>query len=451
MKTRFLTAILLLFASLAAAQSDIIPLSKKRSDNTLTAGFDTGGKTVKISATGTLEWVNGATLTGASFFRTAAGLAIGVNVQAYNANTTVLGSSIDLASEITGTLGAGNGGTGQTTLQASVNALLAASGALSRGDIFYFNGTNVVRLAAGTDGYFLKTQGSGADPLWAAVASGLNIGSTAISGGTSGRLLMNSGGFVAELALGTGVSTALGNTVDAASGLLTYGMIGTSGTKLPLLNAANTWSAAQAFTGVLSADPAAGYPQFTATGYTGNGLRVVNDRIDFWISSGVQFTVVSGAVDFGYSAMAWGTNVRLYGNQDDTGRLVLRSGTSQQSFSVANTYTTFTNKEEVELGWSGNVAHLWTIKGSGGGTARDLLLGRDGTTKVTIGATTTDHEQPVKLKSYIVSGLPSASDCGAGSMAFVTDATVTTAYSTVAGGGSNKVLVISDGTNWIIH
>jgi len=36
-------------------------------------------------------------------------------------------------------------------------------------------------------------------------------------------------------------------------------------------------------------------------------------------------------------------------------------------------------------------------------------------------------------------------------MYWVTDATATTAYSTVSGGGSNKVLVISDGTNWIVH
>jgi len=56
-----------------------------------------------------------------------------------------------------------------------------------------------------------------------------------------------------------------------------------------------------------------------------------------------------------------------------------------------------------------------------------------------------------KLTSYTVSGLPSASTCGAGACAFVTDATATTAYTTVAGGGANKVLVISDGTNWVIH
>ena len=44
----------------------------------------------------------------------------------------------------------------------------------------------------------------------------------------------------------------------------------------------------------------------------------------------------------------------------------------------------------------------------------------------------------------------SASTAGAGSRAFVTDATVTTFLSTVAGGGANKVPVVSDGTNWLI-
>jgi len=57
----------------------------------------------------------------------------------------------------------------------------------------------------------------------------------------------------------------------------------------------------------------------------------------------------------------------------------------------------------------------------------------------------------VKLPSYIVSGLPSAATVGEGSQAWVTDATANVPYTTVVGGGSNKVLVISDGTNWIIH
>ncbi|MET4184958.1 hypothetical protein ABIB94_007087 [Bradyrhizobium sp. JR7.2] len=47
-----------------------------------------------------------------------------------------------------------------------------------------------------------------------------------------------------------------------------------------------------------------------------------------------------------------------------------------------------------------------------------------------------------------VSGLPAATTNG--SRYFVTDATATTFNSIVAGGGSNKVPVFADGTNWRI-
>ena len=36
----------------------------------------------------------------------------------------------------------------------------------AQGDILYFDGSNWVRLPAGTSGQFLKTLGSGADPAW---------------------------------------------------------------------------------------------------------------------------------------------------------------------------------------------------------------------------------------------------------------------------------------------
>jgi hypothetical protein len=47
-----------------------------------------------------------------------------------------------------------------------------------------------------------------------------------------------------------------------------------------------------------------------------------------------------------------------------------------------------------------------------------------------------------------VANLPSASIVGAGSRSFVTDSSVSTFGTTVAGGGSTKVPVYSDGTNW---
>ena len=51
---------------------------------------------------------------------------------------------------------------------------------------------------------------------------------------------------------------------------------------------------------------------------------------------------------------------------------------------------------------------------------------------------------------YTVVTLPSAVTSGVGARTFVSDANATTFASTVAGGGSNKVPVYSDGTNWRI-
>ncbi len=49
-----------------------------------------------------------------------------------------------------------------------------------------------------------------------------------------------------------------------------------------------------------------------------------------------------------------------------------------------------------------------------------------------------------------VTDLPPAAQEGTGARGFVTDATATTFLSVVAGGGANKVPVVSDGTNWLI-
>ena len=49
---------------------------------------------------------------------------------------------------------------------------------------------------------------------------------------------------------------------------------------------------------------------------------------------------------------------------------------------------------------------------------------------------------------FTVATLPDAASLGAGARAFVIDSSVTTFGTTVAGGGSGKVPVYSDGTNW---
>jgi hypothetical protein len=54
------------------------------------------------------------------------------------------------------------------------NALLADIAGLTfaQGDVLYYNGTHLVRLAAGSSGQFLKSLGAGANPAWDTVAGG---------------------------------------------------------------------------------------------------------------------------------------------------------------------------------------------------------------------------------------------------------------------------------------
>lgn len=100
----------------------------------------------------------------------------------------------------------------------------------------------------------------------------------------------------------------------------------------------------------------------------------------------------------------------------------------QQSFASAHAATE-------QLQTLVTTAYDWT-------GAPNFTAGVTGTTAVFSGY--------VKSLSTVVASLPSAATAGSGARAFVTDATTTTFMSTVAGGGANKVPVVSDGTNWLI-
>lgn len=56
----------------------------------------------------------------------------------------------------------------------------------------------------------------------------------------------------------------------------------------------------------------------------------------------------------------------------------------------------------------------------------------------------------VKTTATTYSSLPIAATAGAGARSFITDANTTTFLATVAGGGSNAVPVVSNGTFWIV-
>ena len=56
----------------------------------------------------------------------------------------------------------------------------------------------------------------------------------------------------------------------------------------------------------------------------------------------------------------------------------------------------------------------------------------------------------IKTTATTYSSLPIAATAGAGARSFITDANTTTFLATVAGGGSNAVPVVSNGTFWIV-
>ncbi|HTR86190.1 MAG TPA: hypothetical protein VMI56_17030, partial [Reyranella sp.] len=66
-------------------------------------------------------------------------------------------------------------------------------------------------------------------------------------------------------------------------------------------------------------------------------------------------------------------------------------------------------------------------------------------------AFTQTHVSYTRLDAKTTSTLTSCSGVGNGGLAFVTDATSTAHGSTYSGSGGNKVLLVCDGTNWIVQ
>lgn len=80
--------------------------------------------------------------------------------------------------------------------ECTLSEVLDMVGSAAQGDILYRGASGWTRLGAGTNGHFLKTQGAGADPVWAA-ASG--------SGSVATDAIWDAKG---DLAVGTGADTA---------------------------------------------------------------------------------------------------------------------------------------------------------------------------------------------------------------------------------------------------
>jgi hypothetical protein len=132
------------------------------------------------------------------------------NAKLANSAITIAGGSTALGSAIT------------------LNTILDSVGSAAQGDILYRNGSGWVYLAPGTSGNFLKTQGAGANPIWASIAGGDMLSANNLSDVSSAS------------AARTNLGLAIGTNVQAFnSNLTTYAGIAPSSNVQTLLGAAD--------------------------------------------------------------------------------------------------------------------------------------------------------------------------------------------------------------------
>lgn len=277
------------------------------------------------------------------------------------------------------------------------------------------------------DGSKYVTLTDGAGNL-ATSGGGLTIGSTAITGGATTQVLFNNAGVLGsdagltKVSGATGAVTFGGQILPIAGGATNpsinwgtnTGIFGTSGATVQI-----------AINGSLNTF-------FASTGLNLNAVNLLMNATNTisW-SGGAFFTSPASAV-FRFGATDNGTPIAQTLRVQNV--LVGTSNTAGVNFTIAGSQSTGT-------GLGGSLVFQTSLAGTTGTAVNALVTGL------------TVKNGSAILSNYTVAGLPPAATSGSGGMAFVTDATQTAIAGlglTVVGGGANKVVVYSDGTNWLI-
>jgi hypothetical protein len=184
-----------------------------------------------------------------------------------------------------------------------------------------------------------------------------------------------------------------------------------------------------------------------AGGYSALKLNTTgNNNTAFGYQTLLSNTTTSNNTAFGYQALTLATasdNV-AFGYQA-LNTLTTGSNNTAIGYAVGTSITTGSNN--TILGQS--------IAGSSALSGAVLIGTGDGTVRIDYNNTVSSGVGLLGAVVLVgnggtVSGLPAASSALKGARTWVTDATATTFYSTVAGGGSNVVPVFCNGTNWVI-
>lgn len=208
----------------------------------------------------------------------------------------------------------------------------------AQGDIMYRNASKWVRLAAGTNGHYLQTQGAGANPQWAAAVGFANPMTTAgdiITGGASGaaqRLAVGTEGYVLKVASGVpawAADTGFANPMTTAGDLILGGAsgaasrlaIGTSGYALKSNGTTAAWAA------LVAADVGLGSVENTALStWAGSTNLTTLGTIGTGTWQGTVVGSAYGGTGSAYFAITGPTTLRTYTLPDANATLVPTSG-----------------------------------------------------------------------------------------------------------------------------
>lgn len=152
----------------AATVKGILGLPTSSTDNAVVRFDGTGGNFqtsgVTVDDSDNLSGVNNVTGADANFVTGTAGA--NGNLAQWNADGDIVDSGAAASDFLTSSdIG--------TTVQGYDASLADLAGiTFAQGDVIYFDGTNLVRLPAGTSGNVLQTNGVGANPSWAAAGTG---------------------------------------------------------------------------------------------------------------------------------------------------------------------------------------------------------------------------------------------------------------------------------------
>lgn len=188
----------------------------------------------------------------------------------------------------------------------------------------------------------------------------------------------------------------------------------------------------------------------------GNSIQTDNFQVDSSLSIGNQIIYAQGSNGFSVNENfdAGNSTVTAYHYTSGSGRnaIVFDTAVTGQFTTGFGTTGNAASNKFVFFAEFGNTIWEWRksvgIKApnlNGGTLLANVSQNGD---FYAVGNITTP--KVVKTTATVFSSLPSASDAGAGSRAFVTDSTTNTFLAVAAGGGGNAVPVVSNGTDWLV-